>query len=284
MTEEKLFRTRRDPVPFQGLLDTHGISGLLLFIRSGFSHRFPRAGADDGTQTLDDETVDFPRVSEANLHFRGMNVHVHVPLRHIDEQHGGRMASGLDDPTVGCRDRMVQQVILDESAVHEKIDLIGAGACEFRTGNESLKRRAVFLPRRPDKMILKIPAQCKGNPLRRILGGRDIHQRAALRGNRQTDSRLSQGKTGDPIQAVSLFGRFALQKLPANRDHFKDAAHANGRACRTACIGLLPDGPSLDDQSGADVRLGPAGHHFHMRNRRDAGQGLAPEAEGTDPV
>ena len=179
---------------------------------------------------------------------------------------------------------MVQQVILDESAVHEKIDLIGAGACEFRTGNESLKRRAVFLPRRPHKMILKIPAQCKGNPLRRILGGRDIHQRAALRGNRQTDSRLSQGKTGDPIQAVSLFGRFALQKLPANRDHFKDAAHANGRACRTACIGLLPDGPSLDDQSGADVRLGPAGHHFHMRNRRDAGQGLAPEAEGTDPV
>jgi len=47
---------------------------------------------------------------------------------------------------------------------------------------------------------------------------------------------------------------------------------------------LLLNRPSLDDHPGADGRRGPTGHHLHAGNGGDAGQGLAPESEGTDAV
>ena len=282
--EEEFIRSRGDPVPLQGLLDACGIGVAPCIGRSGLRFRRRRSCADCTAQGLDDEAVDLPRIPEADLHFRGMNVHVHFPRRNLQEKNNRRITPGLDDPAESRHDRVVQQIILDEAAVHIKVYLGGAGAGEFRTGNESLERRTIPLPRRRDELTPEIPTQGEGDPLRKILRGRNIHQRPAARGDPKADSRLGEGKARDPVETVPLFGHVALEKLPAHRNRFKDAADPDRRADRTACIGQFLRLPSLDDHPRADGRRGPSGHHLHAGNRGDAGQRLAPEAEGADPV
>src|ERR1700722_14520588 len=76
-------------------------------------------------------------MAETHFDFRGMNVHVHFFIRQFQEKENTRENSRRHDVAISLVDRMQQQTIAYQPAVHKNIDSVAVCALYFRPGSKS---------------------------------------------------------------------------------------------------------------------------------------------------
>ena len=70
---------------------------------------------------MEDELVHGARVAEAHLGLGRMHVHVDAARVELEEQHVGRVALVVQHVRVGLADRVREQLVAHEAAVHEEV-------------------------------------------------------------------------------------------------------------------------------------------------------------------
>jgi hypothetical protein len=89
-------------------------------------------------QAGDDHAADQRRIAEADLGLGGVDVHVDLIGRHVDEQRDHRMAIARQHrPHRRRAPRPIEQAVLHRAAVDEQILVIGDAAIEGRQSGDA---------------------------------------------------------------------------------------------------------------------------------------------------
>ena len=99
---------------------------------------------------------------------------------------------------------------------------------------------------------------------------------------RESDLRIPERELCDDARDLRRFARVGLQKLPARRQVVEQIADFDGRAFGTAGFLHRRDGAAVDANLRAGHVAAQPRLHDEVRDRRDAGQRFASEAERVD--
>ncbi len=198
-----------------------------------------------------DGLIDFPGIAESHLKLGRMNIHVHVPRRQFDEEHGLGVSSCLNKSPVSRHDGMVDKGVFHVTPVHIAEDSPGCGTGKIRPGRETLYSDNASLSLNREELVLDADAQNQGNPFSNIRRCGDMKQGFPVRRDPESDPWAGQKRPRDHLKAIGLFRGLLLQKLSSNRDGSENIGNGDSRPLGTAGFHVFHDFPALHPDPAA---------------------------------
>jgi len=246
--------------------------------------RRPRAAAHGGADRAAQQVRHRARVAEAHLPLRRVHVHVDELRVDLQEHDGDRVAAGRQRVAVGIAHCELQQPVAHGPAVHVQVQVAGPRAEDVRGAREAAHGQARLGGVEGQQRRARVGRQHRDHPLARV-GRRQEQERAlAVALELETDVGSDQRHALEPAGDVTRLGRGALQELAPCR-HLTEQLGDLERRALGARHGADPsDSGTLPHQLRAQRFALPARAHAHARDRSDARQRLAPEAERADAL
>ncbi len=206
-----------------------------------------------------------------------MDVDVHRVERHVDEQvHLGAALLDRRD-AVGVDDRVRDRAVLHHAPVDEHV---------LRPARWSLLRQRGHEPDNLDVAAVAADVDQVAafavqlvEPVTECRDGRALEHLAARADEREPDLRVAQRELRDDAGDLRRFGGIRLQELPARGQVVKEVGDGNRRPFTHAGLGHRGHRAAVEAHLRAGLAAPRARAEREMRDRRDAGERLAPEAE-----
>ena len=210
-----------------------------------------------------------------------MHVHVDEFGRQVEEQHEGRMPVVVHDVAVRLADRVGEQPVADEAAVHEDVLRVARAAGGGGQTGEAAQREwsGGFLE--AHRGAREVRPEDRGDALFRRLRRQPPVGLAVVR-EPECDVGPGERDAQEPVLGMGVFGGGRAQELPAGGrvvveiedvdDGAAVALHRLGIGQRAAVRLDLPAVP----------RVGRATRERDVGDRRDAREGLPAEAQRAD--
>ena len=108
---------------------------------------------------MEDELVDALSFAKAHFALGGMDVHVHLFGRQVEEQHESRVALVVQDVLIGLAQSVAGDFVAHETPVDEEILRIPIAARIGGQGGEALQRKGCDLVGNIDCSVAELVAQ-----------------------------------------------------------------------------------------------------------------------------
>ncbi len=219
-------------------------------------------------------------IAKPHFGFRRMHVHIHAVCGNVDEE--VHLGTSLLDRSVAVRvdNRVGNRPILHDAAVHEHVlrpsrrSLLGEG------GHEPFD--AEPRQRLAHRHQVGTIAEDLKQPILELRDDRPVRKGAGPAREGESDFRVAERELRHDPRHLRGFAGVGLEKLPARRQVVEQVADFDGRAFGSADLLNRGDRAAVDPNLGPRHLAAQAGLHDEMRDRRNAGQGFAAEAERVD--
>ncbi len=219
-------------------------------------------------------------IAEAYFGFRRMHVHIHAVGGNLDEEVD--LGTALLDRGVAVRvdNRVGNRPILHDAAVHEHVlrpsrrSLLGEGSHEAFDA-EPRQRLA-------HRHQVGTLAEDLKQPIFELRDNGPVGEGAGPARQGESDFRVAERKLRHHPRHLRGFTRVGLEKLPARRQVVEEVADFDGRAFGSADLLNRGNRAAVDPDLGPRDLAAQTALHDEMRDRRNAGQGFAAEAERVD--
>ena len=157
-----------------------------------------------------------PRIAEADLDLRRMNVDVDRARVDVDEHQVGGVAIAVQHVGVGLAQRVAEQAVAHEPAVDEDVLRIAAAARLIGRAEVAAHAQARGFRMQRARGAAEIIAEDRTDPACRRRGG-VVPGHAVAVAQRERDVRAGEGNAVERVGAVRELRGFGLQELPARR-------------------------------------------------------------------
>ncbi len=222
------------------------------------------------------------RVHEADLVLGGMHVDIHLVEGQLQKQ-GGQGKLAFHQPAAEAfEQRVLDHPVAHPPAVDEKEGAPrGAARQAHRRQVAAQAQRSAFAAH--GRQLLGFErAEHIGRPHGSVGGPGPLLDRLAVVDQFDMHLGIAQGHAGHMVGDVSHLGARGFEKLAARRGVEKEAFDPHQGALCGAGFGHLDDLAALEMHRHPHLAVPGPGRQGQMGNGRDAGQGLAPEPQGTD--
>ena len=164
-----------------------------------------------------DHAADQPRVAEADLGLRRVDVDVDEVGRRVEEQRDDRVAVARQQVEIRAADRADEQPVADRAAVDEQELMVGHAAAERRHAGEAAEAQLVAVEVDRHGIVGEVAPEQRGEAAGQPGGDIGPEQPPPAVAQVEGDVRRRHRQAADDVEARGELGAFGLEELAACR-------------------------------------------------------------------